>query len=124
MVASFIDGRIRIRDKAFISRSQAFDVQGALLKNKGISRASVNRRVGSLLVIYDTAMMNGEKIVGLIGGYLHASEDAAGSGGKSAKPACPRHAAVGCRTDTAVICEACLFRNVCRIGRERFRCSQ
>lgn len=121
MVASFIDGRIRIRDKAFISRSQVFDVQDALLKNKGITRASVNRRVGSLLVVYDTATMNGEEIVGLIAGYLNAGGGAAGTEGRRAKPACPRHAAAVCSADAAAVCEACLYRNVCRLGRKRFR---
>jgi hypothetical protein len=121
MVASFIDGRIRIRDEAFISRSRAFDVEDALLKNKGITRASVNRRVGSLLVIYDAATMNGETIVGLISGYLYAGGSAAGTEGRRAKPACPRRAAAVCSADAVAVCEACLFRKVCRVGRERFR---
>lgn len=123
MVASFIDGRIRIRDEAFISRSLSCDIQDALLKNKGITRASINRRVGSLLVIYDTATMNGEKIVGLIAGYLNAGGGAAGTEGTRAKPVCPRHAAAVCSADAAAVCEACLYRNVCRIGRERLRTS-
>jgi len=41
MVASFIDGRIRVRDEAFISRSRVFDVEDALLKNNGITRTSI-----------------------------------------------------------------------------------
>ncbi len=90
MVASFIDGRIRIRDVAFISRSLACDVQGALLENKGITRASVNRRTGSLLVIYDTAKMNGETIVGLIAAYLKDGEGAAGTEGRRSKPGLPK----------------------------------
>jgi hypothetical protein len=74
MVASFIDGRIRIREVAFINRSLAFDIQGALLENKGITRASVNRGAGSLLVNYDTTKVNGETVVGLIAGFLNAGE--------------------------------------------------
>lgn len=121
MVASFIDGRIRIRGKAFINRSLSCDIRDALLKNKGITRASVNRRVGSLLVIYDTATMDGGEIVGLIAGYLNAGVSAAGTEGRRAKPACPRHAAAVCSADAAAVCEACLYRNVCRLGRKRFR---
>jgi hypothetical protein len=48
MVASFIDGRIRIREETFIRRSLGVGVQDALLENRGITRASVNRRTGSL----------------------------------------------------------------------------
>jgi len=121
MVASFIDGRIRIRDEAFIRRSLGVGVQDALLENRGITRASVNRRTGSLLVIYDTEKMNGETIVGLIAGYLKAGGRAAGTEGRRAKPACPRRAAAVCPADAAAVCEACLFRKVCRTGRGRFR---
>lgn len=121
MVASFIDGRIRIRDVAFISRSIAFDVQGALLDNKGITRASVNRRAGSLPVNYDTAKMNGETVVGLIAGCLNAGGCVTGAGGKRAKPACPRHAAAVGPADAATACVACFYRNVCPHGRKRFR---
>lgn len=121
MVASFIDGRIRIRDEALILRSLACNIQDALLKNKGITRASVNPRAGSLLVNYDTAEMNREGIIGLIAGYLNAGGNGTGPGGNRAKRGCPRHAAAVCSADAAAVCEACLFRNVCRIGRERFR---
>jgi hypothetical protein len=121
MVASSIDGRIRIRDEAFTNRSLSCGIQDALLKNKGITRASVNRRVGSLLVTYDAATMNGEEIVGVIAGYLDAGRGAARTEGTRTKPACPRRAAAVCSADAAAVCGACLYRNVCRIGRERFR---
>jgi hypothetical protein len=121
MVASFIDGRIRIRDEAFIRRSLAVGVQDALLENRGITRALVNRRTGSLLVIYDPAKMNGEAIVGLIAGYLNTGGDATGADRGKTKRGCPKHAAAVCSADAVAVCEACLFRKVCRVGRERFR---
>ncbi len=121
MVASLIDGRIRIRDESFISRSLAFDVEDALLKNKGITQASVNRRTCSLLVIYDTAKMNGETVVGLIAGYLNTGGNATGADRGKTKRGCPKHAAAVCSADAVAVCEACLFRKVCRVGRERFR---
>lgn len=121
MVASFIDGRIRIRDEAFISRSLSCGIQDALLKNKGITRASVNRRAGSLLVTYDAATLNGEEIVGVIAGYLSAGRSAARTEGIKAKPACPRRAVAVCSADAAAVCEACLYRNLCRVGIKRFR---
>ncbi|MBZ0157820.1 MAG: hypothetical protein K8I29_16615 [Alphaproteobacteria bacterium] len=73
MVTSYVEGRVRVRDKALNRSSTITALKESLLKYKGIIKVTENRRVGSLLVIYDRAVTGIRKIMAIIAGYLNTS---------------------------------------------------
>lgn len=74
MVVSHIDGRLRIRDNAIKNPNVAFAVEDVLKGNEGVIEASVNQRVGSVLINYDLAITDIKKIMRMITPYLNAGE--------------------------------------------------
>ena len=74
MIVSFIDGRLRIRDVSLKYPSTAENLRKVLLDIKGVSEVETNRRVGSLLVIYDKAVTGITKIVEAASAYLNIKE--------------------------------------------------
>ncbi|GFK94694.1 hypothetical protein NNJEOMEG_02541 [Fundidesulfovibrio magnetotacticus] len=55
MVVCETEGRVRFRDAALKAEDIGNTVREALRKTPGVLRTEVNRRVGSLLVLYDKA---------------------------------------------------------------------
>lgn len=76
LVASCIDGRIRIRDPQLTQKGVADVVCEALSALPGISQVTVNERVGSLLVIYSAAVTRFQSIMESIAALLGDEEEA------------------------------------------------
>lgn len=57
MVVCETEGRIRFRDAALKAEDISNTVREALLKTTGVLRVEANRRIGSLLVLYDKACL-------------------------------------------------------------------
>ena len=73
VVASLLDGRVRVRDEALKSEPRAAQVRDALLATPGVAAAEVNLRVGSMLVLYDAALAAVDQILESIAGLLGTS---------------------------------------------------
>lgn len=83
VVASLVGGRVRVRDEGLKSEALVNRVREALLATPGVSGVEANPRVGSLLVLYSTAVTAVERI-------LKTVSDLVGSGHEmrdSAEPA-------------------------------------
>ena len=63
MIASFFDGRVRIREKALKSPALMDMVQGVLRDQAGVLATSANLRTGSLLVHYDPRRISRETLL-------------------------------------------------------------
>lgn len=70
VIASSIDGRVRIRDDLFRNAAAAEAVKRHLLAVPGIREVSTNSRAGSLLVKYQQAQTTLRKITDFLGRYL------------------------------------------------------
>ena len=75
LIASCIDGRLRIRDQQLMKKNVAEAVCEALSALPGISLVTVNERVGSLLVIYSAAVTKLQSIMESITGLLGDEEE-------------------------------------------------
>lgn len=75
LVASCIDGRIRIRDQQLTQKGVAEAVCETLSALPGIGLVTVNERVGSLLVIYSAAVTRLQNILESITGLLGDEEE-------------------------------------------------
>lgn len=75
LVTSCIDGRIRIRDPQLTHKGVAEAVCEVLSALPGISRVTVNERVGSLLVRYSAAVTKLQSILEGVAGLLGAGEE-------------------------------------------------
>ena len=73
VVASLLDGRVRVRDEALKSEPRAARVRDALMATPGVAAAEVNLRVGSMLVLYDAALAAVDRILETIAGLLGTS---------------------------------------------------
>ncbi|MDR3088671.1 MAG: hypothetical protein LBU39_02505 [Desulfobulbaceae bacterium] len=58
MISSFFSGRVRVRHEALKNRETLRMVLDILAKRDGITRAEPNPVTGSLLVIYDPAVIS------------------------------------------------------------------
>ena len=89
VVASVVDGRVRIRDEKLKNASTVERVKDELMANSEVSSVEGNHRVGSLLVLYDAARGAVEKILKavseLLGSEIDLGESAAPA---EAKPRC------------------------------------
>uniref|UniRef100_C6E4A6 Uncharacterized protein n=1 Tax=Geobacter sp. (strain M21) TaxID=443144 RepID=C6E4A6_GEOSM len=63
VVASLLDGRVRIRDEGLRNEPLASRVREALLATPGVSAVEANPRVGSLLILYSAIVTAVEKIL-------------------------------------------------------------
>ena len=70
VIASCIDGRLRIRDDLLRNASAADAVRRVLLAAPGVREVSVNPRAGSLLILYHQAQTTLRKITDLLSRYL------------------------------------------------------
>jgi len=71
MVVSATNGRVRVRHGALKGSSTAGEIRGKLLEMKGVLDVQINRRVGSLLVMYDKAKISLERILNKVAEVLH-----------------------------------------------------
>lgn len=86
IVASLLDGRLRVRDEALKREPLATRVRDALLATPGVAAAEVNPRVGSMLVLYDAALAAVDQILETVAGLLGTSVQA---GPETAAPGRP-----------------------------------
>lgn len=85
VVASVLDGRIRVRDEGLKKEPLLSRVREALLETPGVAAVEVNPRVGSLLVLFDAALAAAQRLLqvvsDLLGQPLPAEEPAAAAQG-------------------------------------------
>lgn len=74
MIASFVEGRIRLRDEKFKNRAVGDEIQKNVAHLKGILNVSINRRTGSLLIFYDKAGLRLEQVLHILADYLDAAK--------------------------------------------------
>ena len=79
VVASLLDGRVRIRDEGLKREPLVTRVREALLATPGISQVDANPRVGSLLILYSAALTAVEKILKMVSELLGSGVEASGS---------------------------------------------
>lgn len=98
MIASFIDGRVRLRSEALRDLTAMEMVRAAVSARDGVVSATPNPRTGSLLVLYDPAKISRETLAGaavLLESQLRAfgvpRQGAKRPGRKSAGFLCPKH---------------------------------
>ncbi len=70
MVASFVEGRVRLRHSGLQKTSIVDRVTRELETRAGIEQVAPNRKVGSLLVCYDRAVTTLEEILDVLRAYL------------------------------------------------------
>lgn len=87
VLASSIDGRIRLRDEKLKSPLVAARVESNLRVNAAVQSVSWNRRTGSMLILYDAGTASQGTILGLVTAYF-AERLTAGRG-------CPLRGAAG-----------------------------
>ena len=75
VVASVLDGRVRIRDEGLKREPLVTRVREALLATPGVSQVEANPRVGSLLVLYSAALTAVEKILKMVSELLGSGEE-------------------------------------------------
>lgn len=73
MIASFIDGRIRIRGENLKSQAVINEIK-QIAKIKGITDVSANKRTGSVLILYDIAVFRLEQILNMLSDFLDISD--------------------------------------------------
>lgn len=66
LIASYFEGRARIRDEKLKSESLISEVREKLLEMPGVSEVEANSRTGSLLVLYSAAEAGFDGIIELI----------------------------------------------------------
>jgi len=75
VVASLVDGRVRIRDEGLKREELVTRVSEALLATPGVSGVEANPRVGSLLVLFSAALTAVEKILKTVSDLVGSSEE-------------------------------------------------
>jgi hypothetical protein len=79
VIASCIDGRLRVRDELLRNTAAADAVRRVLLALPGVREVSANPRAGSLLIIYQQAQTTLRKITDLLSRYLQPERSAPAS---------------------------------------------
>ncbi|WP_029896090.1 HMA2 domain-containing protein [Desulfohalovibrio reitneri] len=59
-------GRVRFRNEALKVAEVAYSIRDSLLEAKGVLQVEVNKRIGSLLVLYDRGKTSAEQVMGKI----------------------------------------------------------
>ena len=70
MIVSFVEGRMRIRDERLKMPTIANAVEKTLMRIRGITEAAVNRRAGSILVLYARGVLKMQQILNILADYL------------------------------------------------------
>lgn len=78
VVASSLDGRVRVRDEGLKKEPLITRVREALLATPGVSGVEANPRVGSLLILYSAALTAVEKILKTVSDLLGSGEEVRG----------------------------------------------
>lgn len=91
VVASLLNGRVRVRDEGLKKQPLLSRVTEALIATPGVTSAEANTRVGSLLVFYDAALAAAEQILKLISELLGSPQEVppsaeAEAGGATSRP--------------------------------------
>jgi len=84
MIASMVNGRIRIRDSKLKKGVFANEFQRHLSVVTGLKGISINTMVGSALLIYDTSITSDERIIKHIGRLLDVTQETEVPKGKGA----------------------------------------
>ncbi len=66
-ITSFIDGRVRVRHRALRDVAAAEEARAVLAAAPGVRAATVNPHTGSLLLEYDSHMLDRDGVVALLG---------------------------------------------------------
>ncbi len=69
------EGRIRIRNAALKVGEMGYALRDELLAAKGVLDVQVNKRIGSMLVLYDKARISAESILQRVATALHVDLD-------------------------------------------------
>jgi len=72
MIVSFIDGRIRMRGE-YLKNPAVIDAIERIAKINGVRDVSANRRTGSVLILYDIAVIRLEQVLSLFPGFTYLS---------------------------------------------------
>jgi len=80
VVASLLDGRVRIRDEGLKREQLVSRIREALLATPGVSIVESNPRVGSLLVIFSAALTAVDKLLKMVSDLLGPTENPNGGG--------------------------------------------
>lgn len=83
VVASLLNGRVRVRDEGLKKQPLLSRVTDALIATPGVTSAEANTRVGSLLVFYDAALAAAEQILKLISELLGSPQEVPPSAGEA-----------------------------------------
>jgi|GEM_PF-3079580 len=75
MIASMIDGRMRIRNSKLKEGVFAGELKRHLSAARGLKEILINLRVGSALLVYDASITSAERIIKLIGRLLDVTQD-------------------------------------------------
>ena len=70
MLTAAQNGRIRFRNEALKVAEFGYAVRDSLLEVKGVVQVQVNKRVGSLLILFDKTKVTAEKILDTVAGAL------------------------------------------------------
>jgi hypothetical protein len=74
MIASFVEGRIRLRDEKLKNKAVVDEIRKRAAQLRGISDVSINQRTGSLLIFYDRAVLRLEQALHILEDYLDAAK--------------------------------------------------
>jgi len=91
-ITSCIDGRIRLRDEELTQPSLAEAVQAKLYALPEIRTVRINRRTGSLLIIFDRIRTTLRKILSALAGFFGLPAAKGSSGSDSSCASAPAHA--------------------------------
>jgi hypothetical protein len=75
VVASLLDGRVRLRDEGLKKEPLVSQVREALLATPGVRAVEANTRVGSVLILYSAALTAVDKILKTVAHLLGADEE-------------------------------------------------
>jgi copper chaperone CopZ len=64
--AATTEGRIRFRNEALKVAEFGYAIRDSLLEAKGVMQVQVNKRVGSILILFDKTKISAEKILNKI----------------------------------------------------------
>ena len=66
MNAAAAQGRIRFRNEALKVAEFAYTIRDSLLEVKGVVQVQVNKRIGSILILFDKSKVSADKILNQI----------------------------------------------------------
>lgn len=70
MNAAATQGRIRFRNESLKVAEFGYTLRDALLEVKGVVQVQVNKRIGSILILFDKTKISADKILNTIAGAL------------------------------------------------------